>query len=302
MHTRRVRYLLQPGESLTLPERIVPQVLRVGLARDILGLDDDHLITSPAVSFPLPRYTDGAPLRGTPGVRPDALRFPFMWLPDTLRERYDITTDEGMIPESDDAWALRIAFEMWGNGLYDLDSGGWLDILALYDLDADDPATQDRISAWWDGADDADLDAIDIAPIFVPDDNEDSDWASIAALALVESFDHASMALSALDTVALCELISEGDFAALGTSDPARAVSSLVRVARSRFTALPEISALLNHLQTQADRPAADGATLVGEIVPQLNEIAQGLYLTYQPVLAEVAKSFSDENLAAAGN
>src|SRR5699024_1756318 len=28
MHTRRARYLLQPGESPTLPERTVPQVLR----------------------------------------------------------------------------------------------------------------------------------------------------------------------------------------------------------------------------------------------------------------------------------
>ncbi|MCG7309686.1 hypothetical protein [Brachybacterium sp. ACRRE] len=302
MHTRRVRYLLQPGESLTLPERIIPQALRVGLARDVLGLDDDHLVTSPAVSIPLPRYTDGAPLRGTPGVRPDALRYPFMWLPEALRDRYDIATDEGTIPESDDAWALRIAFEMWGNGLYDVDSGGWLDILALYDLDADDPATQDRIRSWWNGVDDPDLDAIDIAPIFVPDDNEDSDWASIASLALVESFEHASMALSALDTVALCELVSEGDLTPLGTSDPARAVSSLVRVARSRFASQPEISALLNHLQTQADRQTADGPTLVGEITPQLSEIAQGLYLAYQPVLAEVANSFSDENLATTGN
>src|SRR5690625_8008117 len=56
MHTRRTRYLLQPGESPTLPERTVPQVLRIGLARDMLGLEDERIITSPAVSFPLPRY------------------------------------------------------------------------------------------------------------------------------------------------------------------------------------------------------------------------------------------------------
>src|SRR5699024_3908352 len=187
MHTRRARYLLEPGESPTLPERTVPQVLRIGLARDMLGLPDGRIITSPAVAFPLPRYLDGAPLRGADGVRPDALRYPFMWLPEPLRERLDVDTGgETTTVESDDAWALRIAIEMWGSGLYDIDTGGWLDVLALYDLDADDPATQDRIRAWWAGDDDADLDAIDLSGVFVPEADEDSDWASIAALALVE--------------------------------------------------------------------------------------------------------------------
>lgn len=299
MHTRRARYLLQPGESPTLPERTVPQVLRIGMARDMLGLADERIITSPAVSFPLPRYLDGAPLRGAPGVRPDALRYPFMWLPEPLRERLEVDTgDETTTIESDDAWALRIAFEMWGSGLYDIDTGGWLDVLALYDLDADDPATQERIRTWWDGGHDADLDAIDLTGVFAPETAEDSDWASIAALALVESFDKASMALSAVDTVALCELVADGDLTALGTSDPARAVSSLLAVARTRFTSQPEISALLAHLQRQADRPGADGPRLVETIIPQLSEIAQGLWLAFEPVLSEVIASFEPDEIA----
>lgn len=299
MHTRRARYLLQPGESPTLPERTVPQVLRIGMARDMLGLADERIITSPAVSFPLPRYLDGAPLRGAPGARPDALRYPFMWLPEPLRERLEVDTgDETTTIESDDAWALRVAFEMWGSGLYDIDTGGWLDVLALYDLDADDPATQQRICAWWDGGHDPDLDAIDLTGVFVPETAEDSDWASIAALALVESFDKASMALSAVDTVALCELVADGDLSALGTSDPARAVSSLLAVARTRFTSQPEVSALLAHLQRQADRPGADGPRLITEIIPQVSEIAQGLWLTYEPVLSEVIASFEPDEVA----
>lgn len=303
MQTRRARYLLQPGESLTLPERTIPQVLRIGLARDILGLPDDRLITSPAVSFPLPAYADGAPLRGTPGVRPDALRYPFMWLPEPLRERLEIDTgsERGIILESDDAWALRVAFEMWGTGLYDVDSAGWLDVLALYDLDADDPAVQQRITAWWAGADDEDLDAIDISGVFVPEGEEDADWASIASLALVESFGKASVALSAVDTVALCELVEGGDLSPLGTTDPARAVSSLVRIARTRFTSEPEVSALLTHLQRQADRPGADGVRLVDEILPQLSEIAQGLWTVYEPVFVEVSNSFTPENIQGEG-
>ena len=296
MHTRRTRYLLQPGESPTLPERTVPQVLRIGLARDMLGLEDERIITSPAVSFPLPRYLDGAPLRGAPGVRPEALRYPFMWLPEPLRERLEVDTGDGVTTiESDDAWALRIAFEMWGSGLYDIDTSGWLDVLALYDLDADDPATQERIRSWWAGGPDEDLDAIDLTGVFVPEAEEDSDWASIAALALVESFDKASMALSAVDTVALCELVSSGDLTALGTSDRALAVRSLIAVARTRFTSQAEVSALLAHLQRQADQPGADGARLIDDIVPQLSEIAQGLWLTYQPVLSEVIASFEPD-------
>src|SRR5690625_7482176 len=61
MHTRRTRYLLQPGESPTLPERTVPQVLRIGLARDMLVPEDGRTITSAAVSCPPPRYPAGSP-------------------------------------------------------------------------------------------------------------------------------------------------------------------------------------------------------------------------------------------------
>ena len=301
MHTRRVRYLLQPGEPLTLPERTIPHVLRLGLARPVHGPDDARILTSPAVSIPLPRYIGGLPLRGTPGVRPDALRFSFMWLPAPLRERFEIDTGETISLESDDAWALRVVFEMWGSRLYDIETAGWLDVLALYDLDAEDPATQQRIQAWWDGADDETLDAIDLTGALVPETDEDSDWASIASLALVDSFDKASMALSAVDTVALCELVTDGDLTPLGTSDPARAVSSLVRIARTRFTSNSDVAALLAHLQAQCDSPGADGPQLVDEIIPQLSEIAQGLWTAYEPVLVEVLDSFTEDNLAGAG-
>lgn len=105
------------------------------------------------------------------------------------------------------------------------------------------------------------------------------------------------MALSAVDTVALCELVADGDLSALGTSDPDRAVSSLLAVARTRFTSDAEVSALLAHLHRQTDRPGADGARLVDEIIPQVSEIAQGLWLAYEPVLSEVIASFEpDEN------
>src|SRR5699024_694971 len=125
MHTRRARYLLQPGESPTLPERTVAQVLRIGLARAMLGLDDERILTSPAVAFPLPRYLDGAPLRGAPGMRPDALRYPFMWLPEPLRQRLDVDTgDETTTIESDDAWALRIALQIGGRGRNDGNPAG----------------------------------------------------------------------------------------------------------------------------------------------------------------------------------
>src|SRR5690625_293373 len=75
----------------------------------------------------------------------------------------------------------------------------------------------------------------------------------------------------------------------------ARAVSSLIAVARTRFTSQAEVSALLAHLQRQADQPGADGARLIDDIVPQLSEIAQGLWLTYQPVLSEVIASFEPD-------
>src|SRR5699024_12266251 len=96
-------------------------------------------------------------------------------------------------------------------------------------------------------------------------------------------------------TVSRGELVTEGDLTALGTSVPARAVSSLLAVARIRVASHAEVSALLAHLHRQADRPGTDGVRLVDEIIPQVSEIAQGLWVAYQPVLSAVIASFADE-------
>jgi len=69
-------------------------------------------------------------------------------------------------------------------------------------------------------------------------------------------------------------------------------------VARTRFTSQAEVSALLAHLHRQTDRPSSDGTRLVDEIIPQVSEIAQGLWLAYQPVLSEVIASFDDGETA----
>ena len=74
-----------------------------------------------------------------------------------------------------------------------------------------------------------------------------------------------------------------------------------MRIARTRFTTNSKVSALLAHLQAQCDSPGVDGPRLVDEIIPQLSEIAQGLWTAYEPVLAEVISSFTGDNIAGTG-
>lgn len=292
MQTNRVRYFLDEGEALTLPRRTVEQLLRPRIARDILGLEPHDIIAADSVAIPLPRYEDGKPLRGRPGVRPSALRYPFMWLPAAQRDRYDIAVSKDeTVPESDEVWAFRICLEMWISGAYNVETGGWIDILSLWDLDPEDPDTAERIERWWAGADDEVLDSIDLTDMFAPADEGDPDWAIISATTISPLFVNATMALSAADIIALCDLVESGDTSPLGGGNAMTAIPILVNVAQSRFTSNDEAFLFLDRLYDDSRKSYSSDAEITRAILPDLRELMEVLFEVYYPDLVGVVDS-----------
>ncbi|GAA3599243.1 hypothetical protein GCM10022198_24420 [Klugiella xanthotipulae] len=74
--------------------------------------------------------------------------------------------------ESDEDWAIRVTLCLQASGLYDSETGGWVDVLAREGLNIEDPVIQQRVKAWTDSAVDHTLDAIDFTIDF-PGDGED---------------------------------------------------------------------------------------------------------------------------------
>lgn len=297
MQNQRVRFLLSEGEPLTIPRHVIPQVLRIGIGAKTLGLPEDRLIVTPAVSIPLPRYVDDKPLRGTPGVLPSALRYPFMWLPAELRERYELADESGRTKlESDSVWALRVALEMFSSGAFNAATGGWIDILALYDLDPSDPDTSDRIRRWWNGEDDEILDAIDISEMFevdIPEDGSEpeTDWAIISASALDVPFRNAAYCLAGFDILALGELIESGDNRAFGNANTRDAIRNLVNVAMSEFVDEPTIFSAFDKVRERSLSRYSSDAEMINEVLTEVSDLATAVAEAYLPYLQGVLES-----------
>lgn len=296
MQNQRVRFLLSEEEPLTIPRHVIPQVLRLGIGAKTLGLPEDRLIVTPAVSIPLPRYVEDKPLRGTPGVHPAALRYPFMWLPAELRERYELADENGQTKlESDSVWALRVALEMFASGAFNGNTGGWIDILGLYDLDPSDPDTNDRIQRWWNGEDDEILDAIDISDMFdvdAPEGSEpETDWAIISASSLDAPFRNAAYSLAGFDILALCEMIESGDTRPFGNANTRDAIRNLVNVCMSEFIDEPTIFAAFDKVRERSLFRYNSDADMVREVLTEVSDLSTAVADAYLPYLQGVLES-----------
>ncbi|KQO98660.1 hypothetical protein [Leifsonia sp. Leaf264] len=161
METRRRQYLTNPGESLVLPlvahdviDRRIEWAATVGTP----GID---IVTSALVSIPIPLRAPGA--KHHPDTNAAAFWHPILWLGDHLAHP---------IPgEPLDVWAVRVALELTYTGAYDAETGTFVDILSIFELDSDDPVVQARITEWLAGAPDKELDSVTFAAAFgAPED------------------------------------------------------------------------------------------------------------------------------------
>lgn len=196
---RRKAYLTEPGQRLILTSDLLTYAEKVQQFQEESWLGDGDFVTHPLVTVPLPRAVrdDNENLLRWEGLNPALAWHPIFWLPKSIALRYRLQLPDGVKTiESDAEWTLRVGLELNASGLYDTDTGTWIDVLSLFGIDTDDPEDQARITAWLAGGHDATLDAVSIDAFF-EDDEQDPHWA----LALVDEMRdpalHAQWAASA---------------------------------------------------------------------------------------------------------
>lgn len=214
---RRWKYLQEPGEGLLLTQpdpdaedeagtpAIVRQARRLQQWMGETGMAPSEVWSTPLVSTPLPLYSEGITdgRRRWAGLRAHVMWHPLMWLPPRLAEPYLLVTEDGERPESMEEWAVRVALELTASGMYDPDTGGWVDVLALHDIDIEASGQVERIAAWLYGAPDAELDQIDLDPYVTS--SEDPDWAVQVAAGVFEDLVAGAWSITAADLVSIAQ-------------------------------------------------------------------------------------------------
>jgi hypothetical protein len=214
-----------PGTPLLLDEEVLGSVPRAREFAEFSGIPMRDLLVTPVVSHALPLYNFGTEgRRRWEGVKPEAMWHPLLWLPSRLAGRYSYADATGQkIVESDEVWAIRVAVELQTSGIYDVETGTWVDVLAMIGLDADDEMDMLRVQDWLDGTPDADLDAFSFAEYLAI---QPQTWALESAVVLEPMFREASYALTANELIALLDYVS-GSF-----SDGDSSVEDILRACR----------------------------------------------------------------------
>ena len=230
--------MTEPGEPLEVASSTLRSAARYRTWAADTGIGAEWLTPQPLCCVPLPVYPAGWPAgrRRWPGLRPAMMWHPLLWLPERLATRYTLLDDTGgRSTEPDDVWALRVCLDVQASGLYDADTGSWLDVLSLAGLDGDDPDTATRVAAWLDGRPDPVLDGLDLTEHV--DRPGDPDWAVFAAIAELPALQVISWAVTALDLLEACEELTEtgGD-----TGRVRRAAAAIAALAGTNLRGLPD--------------------------------------------------------------
>ena len=186
---------------------------------------------------------------------------PLLWLPDRLATRYTLVDDNGACStEPDDIWCLRVCLELQAAGLYDPDTGSWLDVLSLAGLDGDDPDTAGRVDRWLTGGADPVLDRLDLTEHV--DRPDDLDWALHAAIDELPAMRVVSWVLTAQDLLDACDALRTGgdDVSPGSAGPPAPSPCSRKRILRPfPATEGPGLSAANSRSTTSPMRKACGG-------------------------------------------
>ncbi|MBC9927344.1 hypothetical protein [Leucobacter sp. cx-169] len=301
-------YLLAPGEGVIISSDLQLFVDRFTQFMDDTGLDLEDVVLSPLVAFPIPqaaRGSDGKMLRWK-GVNPAMFWHPLLWLPANIAYRVQLIEEPDGAPrvETNEEWLLRVTMQCVEAGLLDIEMGSWLDVLAFHGLDVNDERVQARIVLWCDGEEDAELDAIDLSPMFELFGPE-SDCAKNALLDH-EKFQRAQWAQSADYLGRVCQDLAE-DLAA------GRDVNLTQETQRLGFLAAigwlggavtdtgepvdPQVQSLLH--AANADEPAIT----LQEAIDFLMPLCAGVYQAHSEVLAQLAHEANElEAMVAAEN
>ncbi len=217
------RYLTEPGDTLLEPVGGLELLLRQDQwARDA-GLDPAWGCASTLVGVPVPVYPASLPTghRRWAGLNPAMMWHPLMWLPERQAGRLTINEQIGSAPprsfvEDGELWAVRVCLELTEAGLYDPDTGAWLDVLGLHGLDIGDPDVVARVDSWLSGSPDVILDAVDLSEHFAC---TDPDWSVAMAMTLVPELREQSRAIVADELHGLVSEVVQGAEAQQWTGD-----------------------------------------------------------------------------------
>lgn len=207
MDAKRRLMLTEPGDTLLLSKSSFEALRRFSDWQELTGMAPTDFTSDTLCSVPLPIYTELSPgERRFSAVTTAAMWHPLFWLPPRVSGEYRLKTGPNgeLEPESIALRSVRIALEMTASGLYDPETGTWVDILATVGIDLDNPLDHARVAEWQAGGVDDTLDSIDLDEFLTVKSNPN--WAIENSLLLLETFTRAQWAILA---DSLIELIDE---------------------------------------------------------------------------------------------
>lgn len=180
MQEKRRGYLSEPGEPLLGIRSGIDLAARFDQFLKDTRIPAEGVVAGVGAAIPLPIYNDALidSERRWRQVPEAMLWHPMFWLPPRLAGRYELA--DGSL-EPDDVWAARVAIESTLAGLYDPESGTWVDVFALVGIDLESLEGSERIKRWCEGGTDPDIESIDLSPFF---DHEAEEAGLQTALAL----------------------------------------------------------------------------------------------------------------------
>lgn len=276
-------YMIEPNEGVLLTDSLIVYRDRVRQFLFDTGITPEDVVLAPVVSIPLPITSATAGIRNRPQAAPEMMWFPLFWLPLDVGLRYRVrdTEDGSLRVETSEEWAVRVMTMSAVAGLFDPETGTWLDALATVGIDAFDPDTHRRVAEWQRGGSDPDLDRIDLTSRFTATDEE------IAEMILsAQQFTQVQWAISAGEI----RLATAGILAMeLADEDLAGTADSWAFLALAGFSGNPELpsgasvqsvlSALIGELQT--------GATTPSQAIHRISRISNAVYRAYGHQLDE---------------
>lgn len=298
---RRREFLTEPGEPLQLAPSPIESGMRLQRFLAETGMSDTDVLLSEFSAVPMPLHSvDGYPegRKRWAGVRADAMWLPLMWLPNRVANRYRVEADDGQTyTESHDMWVVRVGLELSASGLYDDESGMWVDVLDLFDLDIDDPAVLARVDAWLNGADDEVLDGIDLSELMT--DPDDEDWALREVDSMWPRLQVMSWALQSDSLHGHCVDVLESPDMDPSPRDAAAMMAMIAGMAAKSFSTFEDEGAeeaYWSRLEAEADaaaREIAQGAGMsasdvVHRFAPQMRDRLQVIRDAYWPMFQQI--------------
>ena len=232
--------MTEPGEPLEVASSVLRSAVRYRVFVTDTGIDPAWVRPNPLCCVPLPTYPDAWPAgrRRWPRVRAAMMWHPLLWLPDRLATRYTLVDDDDICStEPDDIWCLRVCLELQAAGIYDADTGSWLDVLSLAGLDSRRRGHRAKGRQVAAGGADPVLDRLDLAEHV--DRPDDLDWALHAAIDELPAMQVISWVLTAQDLLDACDALTP----AAVTADLARvrrSASTIAMLAETNLAAMPD--------------------------------------------------------------